>query len=315
LVPAFAALRLCGDFAFFSTLLGVSPMASSKKAQPENGSPHKSIAPAQTPGVVGILDRADPNVVACFGDTPGPLGINDHAQPPMLQSTLVSATLQSAAAGVWPGLWLTQPISKPIVAAPIAAGLLPPPNPAAPTLTEADFKHAAETLDVEVAVIKAVSEVESSGKGFDDKGRPKILFEAHWFHKFTKGKYDSTYPHLSQPTWAKGKKYYKLDQWNRMTEAMTLDLEAAWKSASWGKFQVMGFNHSGWKTPKDFAFAMFESEAQHLKSFLAYCKDRDLVTHLKKKDWAAFALGYNGGGYAENKYDVKLKAAYQKYAK
>jgi len=37
-----------------------------------------SIIPAQTPGVAGLLDRADPNVVTCFGDTPGPLGINDH---------------------------------------------------------------------------------------------------------------------------------------------------------------------------------------------------------------------------------------------
>ena len=193
--------------------------------------------------------------------------------------------------------------------------LLPPPNPAAPALNEADYKSAAESLGVEVAVIKAVSEVESSGKGFDSKGRPKILFEAHWFHKFTNGKFHSKYPHLSQPTWALGKKYYSLDQWQRLTEAMNLDLEAAWKSASWGKFQVMGFNHSGWAKVKDFVFAMFESEAQHLKSFLAYCKDRSLVTHLKHKDWATFALGYNGSGYAANKYDLKLKAAYEKYAK
>ena len=34
---------------------------------------------------------------------------------------------------------------------------------------------------------------------------------------------------------------------------------------------------------KGFVFAMFEPEAQHLKSFLAYCKDRKLVAHLKKE--------------------------------
>ena len=292
-------------------------MASSRKTQPENGSPHNSIAPAQTPGVVGLLDRADPNVVACFGDTPGPLGINDHAQPFMLQSNLLSAKIQPAALGPLPIQPVTQPLSQKQLLTPATAtaGLLPPPNPAARSLNEADYKSAAESLGVEVAVIKAVSEVESSGKGFDSKGRPKILFEAHWFHKFTHGKFDSKYPHLSQLTWALGKKYYSLDQWERLSEAMNLDLEAAWKSASWGKFQVMGFNHSGWEKVKDFVFAMFESEAQHLKSFLAYCKDRKLVAHLKKKDWAAFALGYNGSGYAANKYDLKLKAAYEKNAK
>ncbi|MGI9067363.1 MAG: N-acetylmuramidase family protein [Pyrinomonadaceae bacterium] len=290
-------------------------MASSRKAQPENGSPDSSIVPAKTPGVLGLLDRADPNVVAWFGDTPGPLGLNDYAQPGTLQSTLPSARLQPAGLGVPPVQWITQPISQPINVQPVRANLLPPPSPSAPTLAEADFKNAAESLGVEVAVVKAVAEVESSGKGFDSKGRPRILFEAHWFHKFTKGKFQSKYPHLSQPTWALGKQYYKLDQWTRMEEAMTLDLEAALQSASWGKFQVMGFNHSGWDKVKDFAFAMFESEAQHLKSFLAYCKDRKLVTHLKKKDWAAFALGYNGSGYAANKYDVKLAGAYDKYRK
>jgi hypothetical protein len=289
-------------------------MASSKKPQPENGSPHNSIAPAQTPGVIGLLDRADPNVVSCFGDTPGPLGFNDHAQASNLHSNFSSERLQPAAWGVPPVPWITQSsLSQPISIQPTQASLLPPPNPSAPSLTEADFKNAAQSLGLEVAVIKAVAEVESSGKGFDSKGRPKILFEAHWFHKFTAGKFTSKYPHLSQPTWALGKQYYKLDQWKRMEEAMTLDLEAAWKSASWGKFQVMGFNHNGWEKVKDFVFAMFESEGQHLKSFLAFCKDHKLVTHLKKKDWAAFALGYNGKGYAANKYDEKLKASYQRF--
>jgi|ERR1051326_3644268 hypothetical protein len=290
-------------------------MASSRKPRPENGSPHNSIPPAKTPGVIGLLDSADPNVIACFGDTPGPLGINDHAQPLRRTSNLLSQPIQSLSP--WSVLASAPRLSQNQLfsAATLPAPLLPAPNPRAPSLSAADYERAAKSLGVEVAVIKAVSEVESSGKGFDSHGRPRILFEAHWFHKFTHGKFDSKYPHLSQPTWALGKKYYSLDQWQRMTEAMGLDLEAAWKSASWGKFQVMGFNHNGWAKVKDFVFAMFESEAQHLKSFLAYCQDRKLVTHLLKKDWAAFALGYNGSGYAANKYDVKLKAAYEKYAK
>jgi hypothetical protein len=30
------------------------------------------------------------------------------------------------------------------------------------------------------------------------------------------------------------------------------------------------------------------------------------------KDWAKFARGYNGPGYAQNAYDVKLAQAYEK---
>lgn len=39
--------------------------------------------------------------------------------------------------------------------------------------------RAAEMLSVEVAAIKAVSEVESQGGGFLEAGLPKILFERH----------------------------------------------------------------------------------------------------------------------------------------
>jgi hypothetical protein len=215
----------------------------------------------------------------------------------------------------WSVIWRPRTVLDYALAIERELDSLPRPKPAAPLLSEADYQNAAVSLGVEVAVIKAVSEVESRGHGFDAKGRPKILFEAHWFHKFTNGEFDSEYPHLSQPTWALGKKYYSLDQWQRMNEAMALALEEAWKSASWGKFQVMGFNHSGWTKVRDFVFAMFESEAQHLKSFLAYCRDSGLVSYLKKKEWAAFARGYNGEGYAANQYDVKLKAAYEKYKK
>jgi len=45
--------------------------------------------PAGTPGPLGLNDRADPNVTACFGDTPGPVGVNDSADPD-LRSAAVS---------------------------------------------------------------------------------------------------------------------------------------------------------------------------------------------------------------------------------
>ena len=34
----------------------------------------------------------------------------------------------------------------------------------------------------------------------------------------------------------------------------------------------------------------------------------------KARDWAVFAKCYNGPAYAQNRYDVKLEAAYQKYS-
>ena len=55
------------------------------------------------------------------------------------------------------------------------------------TLTDADFARAAEALNVEVAAIRAVAEVEAAGAGFIADGRPAVLYEPHVFHRLTKG--------------------------------------------------------------------------------------------------------------------------------
>ena len=60
---------------------------------------------------------------------------------------------------------------------------------------------------------------------------------------------------------------------------------------------------------------MFLSEKEHLATFLAFCKDNNLVQYLKARDWAQFANGYNGAQYKANHYDEQLAAAYQEYKK
>lgn len=67
-------------------------------------------------------------------------------------------------------------------------------------LTEADFKNAADSLNVEIAAIKAVADVETRGKAFDENGRPRILFERHYFSRLTSGIYSKTHPRISNAT-------------------------------------------------------------------------------------------------------------------
>lgn len=184
-------------------------------------------------------------------------------------------------------------------------------------LTEKDFQDAAIKLGCEVAVIKAVSEVESNGSGFNPDGSVVTLFEGHWFYKLTKEPYSKTHPHLSYKNWTK--KYYG-KTWQqrkaRLEEAMSLNREAAIQSASWGKFQIMGFHWKklGYASIEDFYCKMHESEGAQLDAFVRYVKVFGLSDELKRKDWAGFAKGYNGVGYKQNKYDTKLEKAYLKYS-
>ena len=191
---------------------------------------------------------------------------------------------------------------------------LPAPNSAAPRLSVQDYETAATEMGIESAAIRAVAEVEAGGRtGFDNAGRPKILFEGHKFRSFTGKAYDLKYPWLSK-SYPSSRTFYKWDQWSRMYEAMDLNVEAALKAASWGLFQVMGFNHNGWGSVIPFAQDMFLSEYKHLKAFTSFCSDNNLSQYITAHNWATFALKYNGADYAANAYDTKMAAAYKKYA-
>ena len=184
------------------------------------------------------------------------------------------------------------------------------------TLTEDDFKQAAELLKCEVAAIKAVAEVESRGAGFMPDGRPTILFERHKFHSFTNGAFAATHPDISRKS-AGGYGAGGAHQWDRFNQAAALNNTAAIKSCSWGKFQLMGFNFAncGFATLQDFHAAMLKSEGEQLKAFCHFITASGLAGALRNHKWAAFARGYNGKNYKINKYDTKLAAAYKKHSK
>jgi peptidoglycan hydrolase-like protein with peptidoglycan-binding domain len=195
-------------------------------------------------------------------------------------------------------------------------------------LTNSDYEKAAILLKCEVAAIKAVVEVESSGNGFLDNGDVKILFEPHIFwaqlqavninpNNYTKNNTDILYPR-----WTSGK-YGKVSaQWGRMNRAISIARVPALKSASYGKFQVMGFNHKtcGYPNVTMFVEDMSKAEYYHLIAFVNFClntktKGKSLAHWLQVKNWDNFAYGYNGSGYAENNYHTKMKNAYIKYSK
>ncbi|WP_222565092.1 N-acetylmuramidase domain-containing protein [Novilysobacter antarcticus] len=181
-------------------------------------------------------------------------------------------------------------------------------------LTMADYQRAANALGVDVATVRAVAEVESSGGGFLADGRPKILFERHIFARETGGRFNGSHPGISGP--AGGYGAGGAHQYTRFEQAFALDPVAAMKSASWGEFQIMGFNHKmvGYDSVGKFVDAMRSSAGSQLDAFVSFIESAGLKGKLQNKDWAGFARGYNGPGYAKNNYDGKMAAAYAKYA-
>ena len=143
-------------------------------------------------------------------------------------------------------------------------------------LKEGDFERAAERIGCEVAAIKAVAGIESGGRnGFLEDGRPKILFESRWFHKLTDGIYDESQPDVSTAKWLRN---YRggAGEYDRLNEAAALDRQAALKSASWGKFQILGVNHKHCQFDDVEAYvkSQADSEGAHLDAFVSFVISR-----------------------------------------
>lgn len=193
-------------------------------------------------------------------------------------------------------------------------------------LEESDFLRASKKLGCEVNVIKAVSKVEGNGSGFTSSDKPKTLFEGHVFWKelVAKGidpnKLLAKNPALSNILYKKWTKIFygksEAEEEKRLNRAMAVDRECALRSASWGMFQILGCNHKlvGFKTLQEFINAMYKSEGSHLDAFINFVIKRGLDDELRDKRFADFALGYNGSGYAINRYDEKIRLAYEKFA-
>lgn len=188
-------------------------------------------------------------------------------------------------------------------------------------LTQQDIIKAAAALGVAPACVLAVNEVESSGSGFFEDGRAKILFERHIMYRRLKAAdYDADdlsvkFPKLVNKT--PGGYRGNWPEYTRMKSAQIIDHDIALESCSWGQFQIMGYHWKalGYASVQAFVDCMGKSEAEQLNAFVKFIQ-ADLALHkaLKAKKWAEFARIYNGPAYKTNLYDIKLARAYERYA-
>lgn len=191
-------------------------------------------------------------------------------------------------------------------------------------ICESDFIIASWYLDCDIPSIRAVLEVETSGKsGFVVPGKPKILFEGHIFWKELKSrgidpeKYSSLYPSIVYPKWTK--QYYLggIREYERFDQASLINRDAAIESVSVGLFQILGQNYKACScsSPSEFWKKMCESEFDQFILGIEFIRTQGLYEYLKDHQWVRFAEKYNGPLQAQNKYSDKLEKSWRKYNK
>ncbi|MCM1137006.1 MAG: N-acetylmuramidase family protein [Duncaniella sp.] len=188
------------------------------------------------------------------------------------------------------------------------------------SLTDQDFEEVADSLGVEVAAIKAVVDIEAgrAHEGFYAPGKPLINFDLPLFRRFAskRGVNVSTYS-KSHPIVFTSSKGSQKTAHRRLDAAKSINTNAAYEGTFWGMFQIGGFNwkRCGAESINDFVEKMSRSERDQLDLFANFITNTGLVKHLKNKNWAAFARGYNGPSYARRNYHTRMASAYNRHTK
>lgn len=195
-------------------------------------------------------------------------------------------------------------------------------NKNAKAITEDELLSIAKELgDTNTKRIKAVAKVESGGAGWFDSGLPKILYERHYFYKLTTDairKITGWFINKDAGDYTTDANKNGInDSWEKLALAACKDPDAAFKSISIGKFQVMGnyYKELGFSHPIEMLWAARNSEYEQYKMLSGYI----LKVANMKKDFLAlstnpqtnvpFARKYNGVNYKKYNYDVKLAQA------
>ena len=277
-------------------------------------------------GIDGLLDRAgvprdDPAPAPAPAPAPRPAPARTPRPSARARTTLVPDSPRSPPPGTLDVAallgWLGLPAADGFDAAATQALFDSLSNTAAPALTDADFEAVAADLGVLTNIVRAVTKIEAPRGAFDNYGRPSILYEKHVFARNTRGRYNASHPVLSASKWQPGTYGPFSVQYAKLAEACALDPDAAFKACSWGAFQVLGENAAdiGYGSAFEMALALTVSEAAHLDSFVRFVRSKKLVAALqacRPGDPAScipFVKGYNGEGYARNKYHINLAAA------
>lgn len=181
-----------------------------------------------------------------------------------------------------------------------------------------DIDNIAKSSRLPSNVLKAFKQVESKDAGFLPDGRTIILFERHKFYQYLQSKYnkqkaDSVYklhPSICNPN--RGGYLGNEKEYPRLERAISIDRECALLSASYGLFQLMGFNYkvAGYSNVESYVKAMSVSEHNQLLAIIGFIKaDKVLHKAILESDFDTIARCYNGSSYAEHNYHTRLRDA------
>lgn len=176
----------------------------------------------------------------------------------------------------------------------------------------------AKNFGISPSMFLAFIEVESGGKGFDQKtGKLIIQFEPVWFRRKE--------PYAPTGAWTVNKVDIQSQEWIAFNSAFKIDADSAMESTSIGLPQIMGFHWKllGYKSVGEMWDDFKRGEYFQVLALARFIKATpSLYSAIKRKDYHTIASIYNGKDYAKmakkwgrEPYNISLEKADKKYSK
>jgi len=161
---------------------------------------------------------------------------------------------------------------------------------------------------IQISKLQAFIKVESGSNPFYSDKHPVVRFECLKFNQIS----------IKKVTCNTNKyKYGNAEDTGKeaFLKALSINRDYAIQTSSFGLGQVMGewYQLVGYDSLEKYYKAMF-SEQEQYRAFLNFIQNKNggvILRELQKEntDWAVVAYNYNGAGYKNNNYDVKLAQA------
>lgn len=187
--------------------------------------------------------------------------------------------------------------------------------------TIAQITAVARAFGHDPASLLAVADVESAGIAYaviDGSREPLIRFEGHYFDARLSGSAKAAARRQGLAHQRAGVIANPLTQagrWRLLERAAAIDRKAAYESTSWGLGQVMGTHWDllDFNSVEELVREARSGVRGQAQLMAGYIAATGLEKALDRRDWRAFARGYNGPAYEKYGYHIKMQAAHKRY--
>jgi len=190
-------------------------------------------------------------------------------------------------------------------------------------LVEFEIREAANTMKVDINILKTLIEIEGKNKSFLKDGRPSIIFQGHRFWKELKKRnidplpLQEKFPDIVYPTFNRKYIHQGEKEYERLEKAKNIHKESAYLSTQWGMFKMSGhhFKECGFSSVNEMVHNFYKTENEQLKALVNFYQSKGIVEDIRNENWEEYGKKSHGKTFNSAKFIKEFEKIYNNQPK